>query len=94
MTSLYRLGSSKGSWSLQPSEIYTVPQIESALLSMGFTLIQEDSGLCLYGNNHYPGDELVLDSSRGSIDWPDLQAQLEWQGIDVGEVHRHLTESN
>jgi len=72
------------------SEIYTKKQIEAALFDLGFTILQETGGFTIYQTNLYPGDDIVLDWSRGSFEWEDLRKQLEYHDIDPSPIHEYL----
>ena len=73
------------------SEIYTKDQIEAALFECGFSILQEMGGFTIYQAHLYPGDEIVIDWSRGNYVWEDLEPQLKYHGIDPKPIHDYLS---
>ncbi len=62
---------------------YSKGQIETALFEQGFNILQEVGSLVLYQKNVFPAIDLIIDWSQGTYEWQDLQAQLEYQGINT-----------
>ncbi len=73
-------------------ETYNKSQVETALAQNGYNILQETGGLTIYQTNIQPGNDLVIDWSRGVCDWEDLKAQLEWNGIDPKPIHDILVQ--
>lgn len=74
------------------SEPFTRSQVEAALTEDGYSVLQEmKGGLTIYGTNMYPGNELLLDWSRGEYEWGDLRKHLEFNGIDPKPIYERLS---
>jgi len=71
-------------------EEYSREQIEAALAAAGISKLQEVGSLAVYNGNFYPGEDLVLDWSRGCYEWEDLRQHLEHQGVTPNSVYRLL----
>ncbi len=72
------------------SESYSREEVETALTEEHYTILQETGGLVIYQTLSYPGDNIVLDWSRGECEWSDIEAQLEDNGIDSQAVYNRL----
>ena len=71
-------------------ETYSKADVEAALTNVGFTIGPRVGALSLYQTNFSPGNDLVLDWSRGPLEWKDILGQLEFQGIDPDPIHTLL----
>jgi len=72
-------------------EVYSRTQLEAALSSCGFTILQEVGSLVLYQTHFSPGGDLVIDWSRGQYEWEDFKKQLDFQGIPLECIRADLT---
>lgn len=73
-------------------ELYKKSQVETALGQDGYVILQEIGGLTIYHTHVYPGNDLEIDWVRGECEWKDLQALLEFNGIDPQPIHDLLRE--
>ena len=66
-------------------------EIEAALAAEeDYSILQETDGLVIYQTHKYPGNDLVLDWSRGKCYWEDIEAQLKDNGIDPQAIYSRL----
>jgi hypothetical protein len=72
-------------------ETYSKNQVEAALTGHGFIVLQETDEFTIYQTNIYPGDDIILDWSRDSCEWIDLERTLEYHGIDPKPIHNYLS---
>lgn len=59
-------------------ETYSREQVEAALTSCGWNILQEDgSGLVIYQTNFPPGGDLLIDWSKDICTWDTIKMQLD-----------------
>lgn len=74
------------------SEAFKKAVVEAALNDCGWAILQEEGGFTIYQTHFSPGDDLVLDWSRGEYRWEDILPQLESQDIDYQCIQQRLTD--
>jgi hypothetical protein len=55
-------------------------------------MVQEVGGLVIYGSNHFPGPEILLDWSSGFLTRRDLVHALKSEGINPAHIMDQLVQ--